>query len=427
MAMASSNEMATAVAADVPAMVPHRSESWSNPGTQRSKRPSQVANVAASAAGHPGLAAAALLLPIALCLVAGQVLGWRHDQSHKAMGAVVLFSLLPFGFLVWYRVRSQRRMNAGGREVDLEMAVLRAPKAQPPECFGPPVELGFADLVRERRIGGGKYGDVFFGRLVRSGDPVAVKAMKQGQHVTRRQINDLKEEIGIMRQIADHGGHRNIIAVRGYALGDDPVLVLELAQGSLHDRLLQMRDQREDMREPVAANFCLQIAQGMRYIEDCWVVHRDLAARNVLVAAGDVLKISDFGLARGVSHGFLKTGGYQANVNRKSNNWAWRWTAPEGLIEQKFTIRGDVWSFGIVITEICSRGDRPYHPQWSRADLEFIKFLDRGGRIAKGMTWPEDLYALARRCWKMEPKQRPAFKDIVNSLRKCGKLQRRWW
>lgn len=331
---------------------------------------------------------------------------------HQLMGAAALLSLLLLG-LLYCKARRQRGNAAGAREVELEMGSMGSSIR--------PVELGPADVVREARIGGGKYGDVFRGRLVRTGETVAVKSMKQGQEVTQRQINDLKEEIQIMKQVADHGSHANIVGVRGYMLGNDPLLVLELAvHGSLHDRLLQMKERREEIKSHVVADYCLQIALGMRYVEGCWVVHRDLAARNVLVAANEVLKISDFGLARGVSHGFLTTGGYQANIHRQSNNWAWRWTAPEGLIEQKFTTKGDVWSFGIVVTEICSTGDRPYHPRFSRADLEFIDWLERGGRITRGANWPEDIYALARKCWKIEPKHRPSFKEIVKTLRKRG-------
>jgi len=372
---------------------------------------------------HPALVAAAVLGPACVCAAVGVALRWLHgnhkdEHLHFLLGSAALLSLLLLGLLMFCRARGQRETLRGAREVQLEMGAVR-PSARP-------VELVLGDIQWGNRIGGGKYGDVFKGMLVRTRETVAVKAMKKGQQVTRRHINDLVEEIEIMRQVADHGGHANIIGVRGYMKGDQPALVLELAvNGSLLERLQQMKKQAEVIKHDKIAEYCLQIAQGMRYIESCSVVHRDLAARNVLVMANDVLKISDFGLARGVHHGFLKTGGYQANIHRESNAWAWRWTAPEGLIEQKFTIKGDVWSFGIVITEICSRGDRPYHPDYSKADLAFVNWLDGGGRIKKAPEWPEDIYALARRCWKIEPKKRLSFKEIVATLRK--RVGSRWW
>jgi serine/threonine protein kinase len=45
-------------------------------------------------------------------------------------------------------------------------------------------------------------------------------------------------------------------------------------------------------------NFALQIAKGMRHLEEKGITHRDLAARNILIDENKVLKISDFGLAR---------------------------------------------------------------------------------------------------------------------------------
>ncbi|XP_012514842.1 PREDICTED: ephrin type-A receptor 7-like, partial [Propithecus coquereli] len=96
------------------------------------------------------------------------------------------------------------------------------------------------------------------------------------------------------------------------------------------------------------------IAAGMRYLADMGYVHRDLAARNILVNSNLVCKVSDFGLSRVIEDDpeavYTTTGG-KIPV---------RWTAPEAIQYRKFTSASDVWSYGIVMWEVMSYGERPY-------------------------------------------------------------------
>lgn len=95
-----------------------------------------------------------------------------------------------------------------------------------------------------------------------------------------------------------------------------------------------------------------QIAAGMAYLESQNYIHRDLAARNVLVAELNVVKIADFGLAR-----LIKEDEYEARVGAR---FPIKWTAPEAANYSKFSIKSDVWSFGILLTELVTYGRIPY-------------------------------------------------------------------
>ena len=122
-----------------------------------------------------------------------------------------------------------------------------------------------------------------------------------------------------------------------------------------------------------AVRFALEVARGMDYIASLKMVHRDLAARNVLLSAKLECKITDFGLARDVYEG---DGQYIANAGYKeSNPTAWKWTSLEGLRQSTYTIEGDVWSYGILLSEISSLGDMPYADvrQFSNNFLDFLK------------------------------------------------------
>ena len=81
-----------------------------------------------------------------------------------------------------------------------------------------------------------------------------------------------------------------------------------------------------------------------------------MAGRNLLLDGNGVLKIADFGLARNVNG--RENGEYE--MSDESNGTAWRWTAPEGILNHIFTIKSDVWSYGMTLAEMCQYGAKPW-------------------------------------------------------------------
>uniref|UniRef100_G3PRP9 receptor protein-tyrosine kinase n=1 Tax=Gasterosteus aculeatus aculeatus TaxID=481459 RepID=G3PRP9_GASAC len=92
-----------------------------------------------------------------------------------------------------------------------------------------------------------------------------------------------------------------------------------------------------------------------------------------------------------------------------------RWTAPEAIAYRKFTTASDVWSYGIVMWEVVSYGERPY---WDMNNQDVIKAIEEGYRLPAPMDCPVVLHQLMLDCWERERAERPTFSQILNMLDK---------
>lgn len=190
---------------------------------------------------------------------------------------------------------------------------------------------------------------------------------------------DFLTEASIMGQF----DHPNVIYLQGVVTRSNPVMIITeyMENGSL-DTFLRANDGKFQTLQLIG--MLRGIAAGMAYLSDMNYVHRDLAARNVLVNTALVCKIADFGLSREIENASdaYTTRGGKIPV---------RWTAPEAIAFRKFTSASDVWSYGVVLWEVMSYGERPY---WNWSNQDVIKSIEKGYRLPAPMDCPEALYQL---------------------------------
>ncbi|XP_065370676.1 ephrin type-B receptor 1-B isoform X4 [Calliphora vicina] len=259
-------------------------------------------------------------------------------------------------------------------------------------------------ITIEAIIGGGEFGDVCRGRLkipptfVQDID-VAIKTLKPGSSEKAR--CDFLTEASIMGQF----DHPNVIYLQGVVTRSNPVMIITeyMENGSL-DTFLRVNDGKFQTLQLIV--MLRGISSGMAYLSDMNYVHRDLAARNVLVNSQLICKIADFGLSREIENASdaYTTRGGKIPV---------RWTAPEAIAFRKFTSASDVWSYGVVLWEVMSYGERPY---WNWSNQDVIKSIEKGYRLPAPMDCPEALYQLMLDCWQKQRTHRPSFASIVSTL-----------
>jgi fyn-related kinase len=90
-----------------------------------------------------------------------------------------------------------------------------------------------------------------------------------------------------------------------------------------------------------------------------------------------------------------------------------KWTAPEAILQHRFSIKSDVWSFGIVLYEIVTYGKSPYP---SITNGETVTKTEQGYRMPQPPGCPEKLYDMMLNCWRENPNDRPTFATLHREL-----------
>uniref|UniRef100_A0A672ZKY5 receptor protein-tyrosine kinase n=1 Tax=Sphaeramia orbicularis TaxID=375764 RepID=A0A672ZKY5_9TELE len=154
-------------------------------------------------------------------------------------------------------------------------------------------------------------------------------------------------------------------------------------------------------------SFAFQVAKGMEFLSSKNCIHRDLAARNILVTKGRLVKIGDFGLARDIDNdsNYVVRGNVRLPV---------KWMAPESIFQGMYTMKSDVWAYGILLWEIFSLGVTPYPGM--KVDHTFYSLIERGFKMECPYYANESVYGMMCKCWALEPSDRPSFSKLLSFM-----------
>lgn len=242
------------------------------------------------------------------------------------------------------------------------------------------------------QLGVGAFGTVYKG-LFRGYINVAIKVLHRLDEP--RHSDSFAKEVQLMVELQ----HANIVQFMGACLNGPQgtaMLITELMELGDLWRALPARDgsgERLFGWYKRGRNVMTDVARGLKYLHSKRVVHFDLKSANILLSRNGTAKLADVGMARAMNKSYLSM------VSSGLGTFAW--SAPEVLNGKRCSVKADIYSWGVVLWEVCS-GEAPV----------------RGGM--RPLRAPEDCPAevadLYQRCVSEDPEDRPSAEELLDIL-----------
>jgi len=254
-------------------------------------------------------------------------------------------------------------------------------------------DIKFSDLENLQDLSSGNFGKVY--KATYLGTQVAVKKLLDVDDEFMHKY--IEREMGILRTLR----HPNIVQFMGLSRHSSGLyIVTEFVPGGDLRHLL--KDEVRDLGWKTRVKMALDTVAAITYVHSKGCIHRDLKSHNLLVDDSSRIKICDFGFSR-------KVGDAEEPMTLCGTD---EWMAPEVMLGEKYDAKADVFSFGMVLTELITRQKPAKRNPGAKfaVDLEALKKL-----VPKNC--PPDFFTIALECIVWDPDRRPLAKEIMDKLK----------
>ncbi|KAL5579119.1 hypothetical protein UlMin_011561 [Ulmus minor] len=253
----------------------------------------------------------------------------------SVLSSVLVILLLGVGIYLIYRKPGKFIHASSSDEAAEEIGSL--------QCDFSNIRDATDDFSEENKLGQGGFGAVYKGRLS-NGEEIAVKRLSRD---SGQGDIEFKNEVLLVAKFQ----HRNLVRLLGFSLeGDERLLVYEFVRNASLDHFIFDPINRVNLDWDTRYKIIGGVARGILYLHEdsrLRIIHRDLKASNILLDENMNPKIADFGLAK-----LFVVDQTQAKTNRIVGTYGYM--APKYAMLGQFSVKSDVFSFGVLILEIIS-------------------------------------------------------------------------
>ncbi|ETL78652.1 TKL/DRK protein kinase [Phytophthora nicotianae] len=268
-------------------------------------------------------------------------------------------------------------------------------------------------VVAEHLINRGGFGEVYVGTY--NGQQVAIKMLLPERKKSLTQVNAFLSEVKLMSTL-DHAHIVEFIGVAWDSL-TDLCVVTEYMVIDLKALLSKFEEQRMPVGfDHDKVKVALHVAHALTYLHSCAppVIHRDLKSSNILLNEAMDAKVTDFGISRERIDATM-TAGVGTSL----------WMAPEVMLGERYDDKADMFSFGVVLSELdqhalpYSHAKNNTHSGQRLTDTAILQMVAAGKlRVQFSEAAPESMVQLGLECVSTDPKQRPTAAEALYRLQK---------
>ncbi|KAI8854320.1 kinase-like domain-containing protein, partial [Chytridium lagenaria] len=254
-------------------------------------------------------------------------------------------------------------------------------------------------------LGRGTYGSVYKGRLLDTGEEVAIKVVR----LREATMQDILLEVDILRSCR----HSKVTAFKGLFLDQLELWIcMELCEsGTLFDICGAVR---KPLTEDQIACLLRESLIGLEYLHtSLCVIHRDFKAGNLLLTDEGDLKIADFGVSARLKAPLARTRTFIGTPN---------YMAPEVIrcdpdldkttFLPSYDVKADIWAVGVTAIELAE-GRPPFYDLHPTETLRILLHTPQKLALAQPQAWTPDFVNFIHTCLEIDPAGRPSCERLL--------------
>ena len=249
-------------------------------------------------------------------------------------------------------------------------------------------------------LGVGSFGKAYLCKNLQDNSPCVIKQIILDE-MDNEERQDTLNEVIILKRL----DHSNIIKFKDVFTKTKPNNTLNIVteyadDGDLNKKILKLKERKSPFTEKQIIDYLTQICLALNHIHKKKIIHRDLKSGNVFLTKSGLIKLGDFGIAKGFKNTWEKA---------KTKVGTPYYLSPEIINSKPYDLKSDIWALGVLLYEMMT-----FKMPFNANSLPSLSL-----KIIKGYYQPppssysKDLIDLVKRCLNLDPKKRPTAESIL--------------